>query len=241
MIVEVIGFSSVGKSTLVDSVMEVIRNEKGCKVVSPEALLLRLDTNKSQISKLETVKIDIITLLVLPLVLALNLKLFHYVISALAKADLGYFRKVNLFRNFAKKQFLAWWIRQKKLEDTIVLCDEGVLQSAINILVHAEDEVNRSIIKLLTYPDIVIILNLDNNKILNRLQARKDRPQWTSLQSDKLKQYINRFSEITGLLISDNGATMVMRLDWNYGHSDIKQMVVGPILREFGVCECLKK
>ena len=136
MIVEVIGFSSVGKSTLVDSVLEVIRNEKRCTITLPEAILLGLDTNKSHISKLETVKIDILTILILPLVLALNLKLFHYVISALAKADLGFFRKVNLFRNFTKKQFLAWWIRQKKLEDTIVIYDEGVLQSAINILVH---------------------------------------------------------------------------------------------------------
>ena len=76
--------------------------------------------------------------------------------------------------------------------------DEGFIQGTLNILNHINNDngsLNLEDIDLTFFPDILICLKPDTDKLIKSIRKRKDRKYWLSLSDKELKIFINRFNK----------------------------------------------
>lgn len=178
MQIELIGCTSAGKSTLIRRMLQVSR-EQGIDVLSAEDFVLgqvRLNWVKNYL--VQTLVIDLISLLACLLTWRHNLDFYLLTFRIVWQLPLtvSWFEKLNIVRNTLKKIGIHEIIRNRGSAEQIVLLDEGTLHTAHYLFVHVSVEPIRTdipaFVKLVPRPDVVIYLQQDEGLLIERTLAR---------------------------------------------------------------------
>ena len=185
MIVEVLGCTSSGKSTLI------------------RKLLAEVSHKDVPLTSHRVKETNILWLLINDLVLLLSFLIFskHRVsvlrfLKICLKRNDSLWMRVNLFRNFITKQGEFQLARRRT--SAIILMDEGCLHAFSNIFSHYDDSpdiVNATrLIEVVPKPDVILRVMTPEEVVLARAKNRLD-PPWPDLE-DKQWGCIFRHTEI---------------------------------------------
>ena len=194
MLVEFIGFSSTGKTTLLKEISLLLGNKKiNFNNIELEFLNKNYSYKEKQRFLFFFLNCKTIFLFLFRFFSVNDIK---DVLQLLKLTNLSLFRKVSYFRNYIKKiSLVKFYIKEKHKK--ILLFDEGFIQGKLNILNHINNDRNNLNLKSIRsdyYPDILICLKCDTNKLIKKIKQRNDRKYWSSLSDLELKKNINRFN-----------------------------------------------
>ena len=184
MIVEVLGCTSSGKSTLI------------------RKLLAEVSHKDVSLTSLSVKRTNLLWLLISDLVLLLSFMIFskHQVsvfrfLKICLKRNDSLWMRVNLFRNFITKQGEFQLARRRVSE--IILMDEGCLHAFSNIFSHYDDSLDivnaTCLIELVPKPDVILRIVAPEEIVVARAKNRPD-PPWPDLE-DKQWRCIFRHTE----------------------------------------------
>ena len=173
MLVEIMGITGSGKSTLISKLRELNDScQTGYNIGGSSTGLIR------------TLYRDII-LSVYYLIYQKSVLRTTYVVfyESMKREDAVYMR-LNLIRNFITKQGEAHKSKLRNGIGAVYISDEGPLHSLSNIFCHYECVPNiqtlESIQENILIPDVIIKLYVDQEVMLNRTHSRDD-PPWPDL------------------------------------------------------------
>ena len=197
MLIEFIGFSSSGKTTLIKE-LGVILNKR--IIIFNDIELEFLNKNYCKESKSNYLKFLINLKSIFYFFKYFSFKKIKNILALINLTQLSYSRKIAYFRNHIKKISLVYFYIKKihKNPQKILLFDEGFIQGTLNILNHINNDngsLNLEDIDLTFFPDILICLKPDTDKLIKSIRKRKDRKYWLSLSDKELKIFINRFNK----------------------------------------------
>ena len=191
MLIEFIGFTSSGKTTLIEKISSDLNKEKiDFNNIELEFLNINYSSNYSK-------KYSAILL---------NLKVlynfFYYselknIKPLLKNTNLSFLKKLSYFRNYLKKTAIIKFYKKNNFSKKILLYDEGLLQGYLNIFNHINNDDNRLSLDsfdYIIYPDILIYLKPNTESLIKRIKERNDRKYWKSLSVSELRCYINNFN-----------------------------------------------
>jgi PST family polysaccharide transporter len=164
-VVEFIGVTGVGKSTLMAAVSQAM-NAQGYRVMSAEEFILaRCGLTFIRNAKLQSAVVHALALL--PLVPYLctrdGMTLVCLGLAAIVRGRNGTWGALGLFRNFFKRIGCHQLLEQARRRGNgaeLILCDEGVVHAAHNLFVHTRVAPNREAIalfgRLVPKPDLLV-------------------------------------------------------------------------------------
>jgi deoxyadenosine/deoxycytidine kinase len=184
VIVEVLGCTSSGKSTLINS-------------LARERAALPLTVYPLNNGSFVRIILDDI------------LRLFYFVIYFRQWPSLGpllrvclkrkdsWWMRINLFRNFVKKQG-EYRFTQRRSKNDLVLLDEGCIHAFSNLFCHYDDPPNLTeamrFIDVIPMPDVLIRVIASEEEVVRRATNRID-PPWPNLNNDQWRR-IYRNTEV---------------------------------------------
>jgi len=205
MIVELVGFSSSGKTTLLDGVVGsqpdvhilelLLRDVPYQTSWETPAFLLRLDLALAW-------RYGVVRTLVL---VWRNRALF----GAVFRVSTSLRRRIALLRSLYRKLLAPASFRGLNQRDKVVIQDEGLCQAVANI--YCTDtalelgEPNLSTLSSETLPDLVLFLPVSADRVLKHLKQRRDRNQWQGYTERELAQILDRFESILQLFTTQLG------------------------------------
>jgi thymidylate kinase len=164
-VVEFIGVTGVGKSTLIAAAAELL-SRQGFRVRdADEVILARYGLAFPRHPKLRSALVHVLA--VPPFLEYLctreGRRLSRLAVGSIARGMAGIWTGVGLLRNFSKRigcHLLLDKARGALRDSDVVLCDEGVVHAAHNLFVHTGSEPNREAIvlfgQLVPKPDLLI-------------------------------------------------------------------------------------
>src|SRR4051794_38158012 len=165
LVVEFIGVTGVGKSTLVAAVAEVLSAEGIQVLEAHEAILAPYRLTFARGAKVRSLLVHFLA--VLPFLryamTRRGLELFRLGMRLIARDGGGLWIAVNLLRNFVKRiggHLLLMRLRPRLRDCDVVLWDEGVVHAAHNLFVHTGSAPRRHEIalfaRMVPKPDVLV-------------------------------------------------------------------------------------
>lgn len=176
MQIELIGCTSSGKSTLIRKILHAC-NEQGIDILlGTDFVLKQVRLNWIKNHLLRTLLIDLGALFACLITWRENVKFYLFATRRLLWLPIALFEKINLLRNALKKIGIFEIIRFRSANQQIILVDEGVLQAAHNLFVHASLEVSMehlyTFARLVPLPDVVVYLRQPEGLLIDRTMKR---------------------------------------------------------------------
>lgn len=192
MLIEFVGFSSSGKTSLIEKIQEQY---------SSTMKIVELDyNNKPYTSSWESPFLLLSTdLKVLSKEMGTDLKILAPLFKNIFLQNTAILRKIALARSITRKYYLSKKYLKKR-EGNIYIFDEGMLQSCVNIAVTSKkfsDKLlihTKSIIDSMS-PDLVVYLAPPIEQLTNRISTRDDRKQWKGASAQTVVSSIELFDE----------------------------------------------
>lgn len=176
MIVEVLGCTSAGKSTFIKRVLK-----------EPDGLQLKTYSRNSRLVRL--IYEDLVRLFYFFLYFRHWRSLVPLFRICLQRND-SWLMKVNLFRNFVKRQG-EFMLSRHRSKNCLVLLDEGCIHAFSNLFCHYDDEPNleeaMKFIGVIPMPDVLIRILASEDEVVQRATDRVD-PPWPNLDSDQWRR-----------------------------------------------------
>tara|TARA_B100001540_G_C15718668_1_gene601979 strand:- start:155 stop:844 length:690 start_codon:yes stop_codon:yes gene_type:complete len=228
MYIEFIGFSSSGKTTLIDHFFSKL-NKTDINFNSIELSYLNNPYSNNWKSRYISLLIDIKIFLIY-----FNFSLIRDCNYMLRNTNLSWFRKVNYIRNYIKKKYLLKTCLSKKSNNKVIVADEGDVQSFLNIFVHIKNNVHKyDEYGKLILPDILVYLRPSKQILVNRILKRKNRSQWSKLPLNDLENIIDNFNKKVDLIIDRHSTLKEMQIlvfDDKYNKEDISKIIIKNII-----------
>jgi thymidylate kinase len=165
LIVEFIGVTGVGKSTLLAAVQEYLA-EQGVRVAAAEdAILARHGFAYPHRPRLRSALVSVLALKPFGRYLLSRdgRRLSRLACGSILRGMGSLWTGAGLFRNFLKRigqHFLLENLREEIADHDVILCDEGVVHAAHNLFVHTRREPQREEIeqfgRLVPRPDVLV-------------------------------------------------------------------------------------
>lgn len=204
MIVEFVGPSGGGKSTLCSSVGEELKNQ-GVTVCRP--LELVLGSHGASLIHTDTIANVVLEFFYFPWILLGLLKyrqLMKVSWQELSRRVPSLLPRLLLFRSVARRIGQELYLRRRKFERKVVLVDEGCVHIAHVIYVNGiatDAPVDlEKFIRLVPVPDLLVYVSAPDVVLMDRVVARSDRP-IRSDDDDELCSFVLRASELFDRLI----------------------------------------
>jgi thymidylate kinase len=165
LVVEFIGVTGVGKSTLMAATKQALSDQGYLVQSAEECILARWGLSMARHPKLQSALVHLLSLL--PLIPYLctrdGFTLARLGLAAIPRGRNGLWAAFGLYRNFFKRigcHLLLEKARARSGGAELVLCDEGVVHAAHNLFVHTRVEPNKQAIvlfgRLVPKPDLLI-------------------------------------------------------------------------------------
>ncbi len=175
MHIELIGCTSAGKSTLVESVIQARRGQGATITLGDDLVLRRLRLHWVKSSSARRLLVNIAGLLASLLTWRKNRALIRFAGRVLFQPAIPRVERLQLLRNVLKKIGVYEIIRRSGSRQT-VLVDEGTLQIAHNLFVHASAGVDPALVAefaaIVPLPDAVVYLRPPEELLVERIVAR---------------------------------------------------------------------
>lgn len=178
MQIELIGCTSAGKSTLLNSILQVCR-EQEIEALSGDGFVLkqiRLNWVKSYLTRI--LLVDLFSLFACLLTWRKNLDFYLLTFRTVLRlpTTVSLFEKLNIVRNTLKKIGIYEIIRRYGSTKQIIWLDEGTLHTAHYLFVHLTIEAPSTalptFIGLVPLPDVAIYLRQDEAVLIERTLKR---------------------------------------------------------------------
>jgi len=173
MIIEVLGCTSSGKSTVIKKIIA-----GAADINTPIAA-----SYPGGISVLSLLFGDFLKLIYVIIFSKNRLSFLHFLRTCLNRTD-SLWMRINLFRNFIKKQGEVYIARRHRHVD-IVLMDEGCLHAFSNIFCHYDDypdtEYASKLMEFIPKPDVILRVMVSEDVMVERANQRLD-PPWPNLE-----------------------------------------------------------
>ena len=187
--------------------------------------------------------VDMRTVFHLPFLLLNRIKIIIKVLLIVIRMNVSLIRRLNYFRNFIKKLSIINLYRNNETQYLEKYCffDEGTVQSLINILIHMNSDENELEVYTgkVDLPDVIIFIKTNSQLIVDKLQVRSERSQWSGLNDKKLEEYINRFNHYMSIVKKEcKNIEEVSVCEYNVNLKDqgdiiFTEMISGKILKGF--------
>lgn len=197
MLVELIGCTSAGKSTLARAMVQ----ESQARAISVSMgddhvlRLLRLNWVRNRIAR--TLLLDLIAAGGCFVGSRKYLPLYAYIARTTRHlpASVPLIQKLNIARNAYKKVGIAELIRRTTGDEQIVLMDEGVVHTAHYLFVHTSIEPDMedvsTFVELIPLPDVAVYLQRDETELVQRVLKRGHR-RIRNLTPSKVERFVQR-------------------------------------------------
>jgi thymidylate kinase len=176
MQIELIGCTSVGKSTLSKSVLEAC-HERGIDILLGDDFVLgqvRLNWIKNCL--LRRLLVNLAGLFACLITWRTNLDIYLFAVQLLVQLPITQLEKLNTFRNVLKRIGIYEIIRFRSTDQQVILVDEGVLQTAHYLFVHVSARVETHYLPvfagLIPLPDVIVYLGQPESLLIDRTMKR---------------------------------------------------------------------
>lgn len=176
MQIELIGCTGAGKSTLTRGIFQAC-HEQGLDLLLRDDFVLkqvRLNWIKSHLPR--TLLVDVVALFACLITWRKNRKFYLFATHLLFQLPIPRLERLNLLRNVLKKIGIYEIIQFRRTGQQVILVDEGVLQAAHNLFVHACVEVKTEHLStfagLVPLPDVVVYLKQPESLLIDRTMKR---------------------------------------------------------------------
>ena len=204
MIVEFVGPSGGGKSTLYSSVEEELKNQR---VTVCRPLELVLGSRGTSLIRTDTIANVVLDFFYFPWILLGLLKyrqLMKVSWQELSRRVPSLLPRLLLLRSVARRVGQGLYLRRRKFDRKVVLVDEGCVHIAHVIYVNGvatDDPVDlENFIRLVPAPDLLVYVSAPDEVLTDRVIARSDQP-IRSDDDDELRSFVLRASALFDRLI----------------------------------------
>ncbi len=178
MIVELIGCTSAGKSTQLNSILQIC-NEMNIKAINSDNFILgKIHLNRIENYFIRTLVIDLMSILTCLFVSRKNFDLYSLIFKIVrdSPSTVRFLEKLNIIRNTFKKIGIYEIARRYGSVDEIILMDEGTLHTAnylfVNVAVAPKSDYFPNFVSLIPLADVVIYLQENDEILIKRTLAR---------------------------------------------------------------------
>ena len=179
MIIELIGCTGVGKSTLVNRLLHSLRENGIIASTGDQFILKQVKLNWIKIYPIRTLLVDLFTFLACIKTYRKNNDFYRLVFKIIHQlpASISLFEKMNIMRNTFKKLGSYEIVRYRNSRQQTVVFDEGTIHSAHYLFVHTSvsppfEHISR-FLQLIPFPDTIIYLQKDEELLIERAISRK--------------------------------------------------------------------
>jgi len=180
MIIEVIGATSSGKSSLIGNLKKFSQKD-----------ILNINSSEAKPNLIKLLWLELRNWTFFLIFNQSRIRIINILILCLSRKD-SFLMRVNLFRNFIKKYGEYEYIK-RVYKKSIFLQDEGPIHAFSNLFCHydTEPDINKlnNFKSILIFPDVILKVKTDHKKMLERAKSREDAP-WNNLND---KQWQNIF------------------------------------------------
>ncbi len=200
MIIEWVGCSGVGKSTLLDEVYKNLRSE-GLDVCKPLDIFLGKTTSDIIANeRLQKLFLDIFILPWSIISMAKHRHFFNYCLKSLNKGHFSFGRKVLLLRSIFRTLGLYFFLDNSSNKKRTIMLDEGTVQIAHLLFAHEEKtsvtkKEIESFCNHVPIPDLIVHIMAPKSEVISRSLNRKDKP-IVDPSPGAIKRFINLGHEI---------------------------------------------
>lgn len=174
--IELLGCTGVGKTTLSSQIYLACQQAGIDLLPHEEYLLTRLRLNWVRSRIVRTILIDLYCLTACLGTFRKHSKLYRFIYAAIARLQVAWLVKINLFRNITKGIGTYEIIKQRPDTNQVVLVDGGTLQAIQPLFVHLNHHFDQVKIfeftRLVPLPDMAIYLEQPACILTQRIKAR---------------------------------------------------------------------
>jgi thymidylate kinase len=209
MIVGFTGCSGSGKTTISRIVVEKLTlNGSRVGSVHPDAINgCPLIPGSIADSSHHNIATDIKVLPWFLLSLRRNFRFFLFFLGMVVRYSDSFGTGVRIFRGVVRKIGIHRYLRRKKLDDWLVVVDEGIVHTAHNFLVHVNSKPDELMIerfsRLVPLPDIIVFIRTSATTLRERALSREDRSPRVKDQEEALRFVDNAYEAFERLMRSD--------------------------------------
>ncbi len=199
MQIEFIGCTSAGKSTLVNHILQICRDQGLDAWLDYDFVLgqVRLEWVKSKLAR--AVLVNLVSLLVGLATWRNNRKFCRFALEAISQLPVTWFERLYLGRDVLKNLGIYEIVRRRGSDRQVILVDEGTLQTAHYLFVHAAAEPSAAdlstFIRLVPLPDVVVYVAQAEPVLIERTLKRGHR-RIPDRSYTQVKRFIKRAMEI---------------------------------------------
>jgi thymidylate kinase len=178
MIVEFIGSTGAGKTTLIKQILYCCARDGTQAIVGTDFVLQQYRLHGIKRRLMRTVLINVIALLAAVVAWRSNQAFYRFVFRMLLRLPgaVPWFHRLGLAKNILKRIGIYEMIRRHGDEQHLYLVDEGSLHVAHSLFVHLAGAANRhdlsTFASLVPLPQVVVYLRQDEAVLVERIVAR---------------------------------------------------------------------
>jgi thymidylate kinase len=226
MIIEFIGSTGAGKTTLIKHILYICQKEGINAVIGDDFVLKQSRLNGIKSYLVRTILINLISMFACLATWRNNLDFYLFAIRIILKlpGTVTWFEKLYSAKNILKKIGVYEIIRRYGSEQQVYLVDEGTLYVAHNLFVRVSGEANSNDLstfaKLVPLPHVVVYVRQDESVLIERTLARghKRIPNYSLADAAHfVKQAVHVFDELVQnpaierrLLVVDSAQNIVV-------------------------------
>lgn len=175
MQIELIGCTSSGKSTLAKNIRQVYRGP-GNLVMGKDFVLQTVRLNWIKNNLIRIILVDLAATFACIATWQRHLDFYVFAIQVIRQLPVNWLEKLNLVRNIFKKIGIYEIVHHYSSNEQVILVDEGTLQAAHNLFVHASVQTTTNdlstFVKLTPLPDIAIYVTQSEQVLIERTILR---------------------------------------------------------------------
>lgn len=178
MIVEFIGSTGAGKTTLIKHILYCCERDGISAIVGADFVLKRSRLNGIKNHLVRAVLINLISLFASLAAWRSNLAFYRFILRIILRLPdaVPWFDRLCLAKNILKRIGIFETVRRHGDERQLYLVDEGTLHVAHSLFVHLAGEANRHDLStfagLVPLPQVVVYLRQDEAVLVDRILAR---------------------------------------------------------------------
>jgi thymidylate kinase len=197
MLIELIGCTSAGKSTLARKIVQVCHERGICISMGDDHVLQLLRLNWIENRVVRTLLLDLIAYAGCLTGWLNNFKLYAFITRTILELprSLPVLQRLNIARNAFKKIGISELIRRTAGDSQIVMMDEGAVHTAHYLFVHVSAEPRSddlvTFLELIPLPDVAVYLQRDETVLIERVLRRGHRRIRDATHS-KVERFVHR-------------------------------------------------
>lgn len=207
MLIEFVGCSSAGKTTLINKTLAALSSRGLTATVSSTRIAAATGTSWVRNPRLRNLLLSVLLLPWFVKSLASHRLYYPFALRIIWRDASTVVNRLSRLRSQMRLMAVDELVRAKKQKDELILVDEGSLGNAHNVLVNLQspprpDEVSQYV-KLAPAPDLIIHVEAPVEVALERTMRRPDKPLWGPLSQESFASFIRHGAEVFKMLASD--------------------------------------